>query len=333
MLRLWMVFCFLAVMSAKVTFSQTCGGFSDIIFLIDDSDSTKRNNPADRDTVTYAQGVTSFVQHFVDNTYLFNIRIAVIAFSKTTRVIADFTSNTTILTNALTSFQPEYRGSDSVEGMKLIKTMFRSSGRMGARHLAVLVTDGSTINPNLAGDYAQRCQDAGIEITSVAFGDAITLQELMLYSNQSEHTFKVMNDTELSTLIPNVTDIVCLDPCKAPLSASEPGLYRYPGNCAKFLQVAPFNRTDLVCVPKDCSYTTMWNDRLKICDFPSSATCDPCRGQADGRQASYHLYCNSYWECQGGVSQPRCCGSGKKYVEGSGCVAAGMGECQNPCPM
>ncbi|XP_067660390.1 protein PIF-like [Haliotis asinina] len=333
MLRLWRVFCFLVVMSAKVTFSQTCGGFSDIIFLIDDSDSTKRNNPTDPDSVTYAQGVTSFVQHFVDKADLSNIRIAVIAYSKTTRVITDFTSNSSTITNALNTFQPEFKGSDILEGMKLVKDMFQSSGRLGARHLVVIVTDGSTFNPDLAGNYAKRCQDAGIEITSVAFGDAISFQELMLYSNSSDRIFKVTNDTELSALTPNVTEIICGDPCEGPLSlVEEPGLFRYPGNCAKFLQVAPANQTGLECVSKDCSYTTMWNDRLKICDYPGSATCDPCRGQADGRRTSYHLYCNSYWECQGGVSQPRCCGSGKKYVEGTGCVAAGVSECPNPCP-
>lgn len=45
-----------------------------------------------------------------------------------------------------------------------------------------------------------------------------------------------------------------------------------------------------------------------------------CKSQADKYQYASKRTCRSYWECQGGISEPRCCPWGHSYLDGRGCI-------------
>ncbi|XP_041349295.1 uncharacterized protein LOC121368622 [Gigantopelta aegis] len=338
---------------ASCNLGADCGGLADITFLIDDSDSTKRPVPGNMTVVQYAPGVVDFIQTFIDNTDLGNVRISLLLFSDTARILTGFTDNSAVLSNALSSFIPEFQGTHTAEGIQLIAQQFSNLGRVGVLRSAIILLDGSSQNVAAASTQAAAAESQGINLVSAAFDIPIPIPELQMLSQDPAEAFKVTSDVLLSTLLRNITAIVC--PVTSPTTTMDPvtttaapisytnlcsscqyfngvGHVGHPTDCSFFIQ-CHLKETGLVATVKACSPGTLWNKPIEACDYPLNVVCDPCKSLSDGSQYANSVMCSAFWECAGKISQPMCCGVGQVFVPGSGCVADTGNTCNVACAL
>nr|KAG5707841.1 hypothetical protein BaRGS_016001 [Batillaria attramentaria] len=189
-----------------------CTGFGDIVFLIDDSDSTKRLE--DGTTTVLAPGQLSLVSSFIATSGLNSasgIQIQLAAYSETTRLLTSLTDDATAL-NAALSFTPEYQGSFAGLAISTVRTDLEANSRTGAGKVVIILTDGSTNDPAVLATEAPLLQNVATVI-SIAFNDGapppILESEQTTITGDANFNLRLNTDGELPGLLNEVVALAC----------------------------------------------------------------------------------------------------------------------------
>ncbi|CAG2232534.1 unnamed protein product [Mytilus edulis] len=100
------------------------------------------------------------------------------------------------------------------------------------------------------------------------------------------------------------------------------GYTNHPTSCDRFVVCYPTDVGILKPVTQLCSYGLFWSQSALPCRLTKDVYCphEVCKSQTDKYQYASKRTCRSYWECQGGISEPRCCPWGHSYLDGRGCI-------------
>ncbi|CAC5395142.1 unnamed protein product [Mytilus coruscus] len=100
------------------------------------------------------------------------------------------------------------------------------------------------------------------------------------------------------------------------------GYTNHPTSCDRFVVCYPTDIGILKPVTQLCPYGLFWSQSALTCKLTKDVYCphEVCKSQADKYQYASKRTCRSYWECQGGISEPRCCPWGHSYLDGRGCI-------------
>ncbi|KAK3794873.1 hypothetical protein RRG08_001023 [Elysia crispata] len=193
--------------------AQLCQGNIDIVFAIDDSDSTQRSDGAGGTTL--APGELSLARYFIQNS-LFgaasDISMAIIAHSSSGRVLQSFTTDTVVLESSLV-FAAENQGSNTGSGLQTAIDLHLASGRSGADKVIIFLLDSGTSDPVASATQAVRARTNGIRVYPVAFGNGnpapVTNVELGLLGVDPQAFFRVNSDLDLLGVADQIIGQAC----------------------------------------------------------------------------------------------------------------------------
>ncbi|WAR17501.1 PIF-like protein [Mya arenaria] len=109
--------------------------------------------------------------------------------------------------------------------------------------------------------------------------------------------------------------------------------YNHPTDCSKYVQCWQNSLGKLESLERQCGFTTYWSMSDMTCVRASLGYCqnDLCRNVNDGDHRMAEGNCRGYWQCERGISVPKCCPSGQHYNSSYGCEDNIDGECTDDC--
>ncbi|XP_059152265.1 collagen alpha-4(VI) chain-like isoform X1 [Physella acuta] len=97
-------------------------------------------------------------------------------------------------------------------------------------------------------------------------------------------------------------------------------LVPHPSDCDKYVQCYYNNLTNLdLGVVRQCPMGLFWSQQNKTCSPPNLVQCPYDHCKEDCEPYKMEGACGAYWECENGVSSPKCCQEYFSFVPGIGC--------------
>ncbi|GFO02335.1 hypothetical protein PoB_002884000, partial [Plakobranchus ocellatus] len=144
-----------------------CKGYSEVVFLIDGSDSTRRISD-DLSTVFYTRGVVDLVKNVTANIAMGPIREALISYSMTAELLVSLTDNTTAINHALDNIEPQYLNTKAGLAFRKAREALETARPPRAddvpRYIIYLV-DGAVSNVTDLALETQATRDKGIDVS------------------------------------------------------------------------------------------------------------------------------------------------------------------------
>lgn len=147
------------------TTSETpIGGSNEIVFLIDESGSMSWSDP---------DGIRKDAAKKLSDAMSADDKAAVVAFDHSTRLLTGFTSDKTVINNAIDQ-AGENGGTDMYNGLSVCFDLF--SGTSSANRVIVLLTDGDSEYSSF--DYETAAKNKNVKIYTVGLGAGVNEQDL-----------------------------------------------------------------------------------------------------------------------------------------------------------
>lgn len=194
-----------------------CGGKpADVFFVIDSSGSI-----SSKDFNKEVQFVQSVVKVFdIANE---KTRVGIISFSHTTKMVLALDNSLTKskLMSKIRNVEHIGGGTNTAEALRMVRQdgFRKDSERPGVAKIAIVLTDGLSINEDLTKREAKLTQLAGIKVFAIGIGHGIDLLEIKnIASNpDDDYVFQVDDFNSLET----IKDVLAIKTCKVKPSAEE----------------------------------------------------------------------------------------------------------------
>ncbi|XP_046571860.1 collagen alpha-1(XII) chain-like [Haliotis rubra] len=180
---------------------------ADILFLLDNSDSEGADNFAKEVNFVY-----NFANRFVIDSH--HNQISAITFSSTAKSEFWFNSYRTksAVVNAIKNIQYVGAGTNTAAGLKMARTQSFTKAhgaRVNSTRIAIVITDGRSINETETLKEAANLKKAGVTIISIGIGFGQDDHELKTMASTQNYVFSVENFDALKTIQKQVIETTC----------------------------------------------------------------------------------------------------------------------------
>ncbi|KAL3865534.1 hypothetical protein ACJMK2_042910 [Sinanodonta woodiana] len=115
----------------------------------------------------------------------------------------------------LSKLSPKGQGTNTHKALEFMKkNIFHNSSSSNTPQIAVIVTDGSSHNPQLTREYAETLKAMGVEIYTIGVGNDVNVEELDVISSYPnyEHVYLIndlKNVPQSMEALVSLTNLVC----------------------------------------------------------------------------------------------------------------------------
>ncbi|GFS04094.1 collagen alpha-4(VI) chain [Elysia marginata] len=307
-----------------------CSDPADVIFLIDGSYSIK---PPD-----WFQG-KQFVSYLINSLDIGpdSIKVGLVVYGSDIGDVVPlkpYKDKNELRERASGLVQPDVGSTNTALGLSRVRDMMREESRPGVPHIVIVITDGVSSSEDETRVQASLAKSEGITIFVVGVGDNVERRELEDMSSDPEKLFDAPNFRYLVSIVAELRDNICSDLCLQCLVDGGVGFNPYPPDCEKYVMCVPQGQT-YDPVIKSCPFGLFWSNEAVSCLDSRYVACpnDRCLSMmVGGSYASSSGNCRSYFRCSNSSrSNPVCCETGFRYIQGFGCTYDP--SCRAPCPL
>ncbi|KAK3605644.1 hypothetical protein CHS0354_032596 [Potamilus streckersoni] len=163
--------------------------------------------------------VKKFTEYFVTNILASAtaVDISVINFSNEADLVETFSKNSTAsyVSHMLSKLSHKGQGTNTHKALEFMKkNIFHNSSANNIPQIAVIVTDGSSHNPQLTREYAEMLKVMGVEIYAIGLGNDVNVVELEVISSDPDFEYVYLindvNNVPMSMeALASLTSLIC----------------------------------------------------------------------------------------------------------------------------
>nr|KAI8759927.1 collagen alpha-3(VI) chain-like [Biomphalaria glabrata] len=316
-------------------------GYSDLWLVLDVSSVSEGMARTDYtgDFAKLKNGVGKMMEIILDpsvqNT---DIHTGLVTFSDYARTLVDIsTPNSAIQAQNYVNTLPngiQQSGASLVAALRLITTRARDQNY---KSYVAIVAPETTYQNDLANIQNEFNRLKALGYTIVPFvvlnNRNLNLMNLQQQASGYNYLYSITGYNELEAATKNFTrDRLCYG-YVAPTPSPSGGLcdnsghrqngmdvVPHPSDCDKYIQCYYNNITLLdIGVVRNCPMGLHWNQPSKTCLNTTQVRCTKDRCREDCEPFKMEGACGAYWDCENGVSVPKCCPPSFAFVSGVGC--------------
>ncbi|XP_055900355.1 von Willebrand factor-like isoform X2 [Biomphalaria glabrata] len=316
-------------------------GYSDLWLVLDVSSVSEGMARTDYtgDFAKLKNGVGKMMEIILDpsvqNT---DIHTGLVTFSDYARTLVDIsTPNSAIQAQNYVNTLPngiQQSGASLVAALRLITTRARDQNY---KSYVAIVAPETTYQNDLANIQNEFNRLKALGYTIVPFvvlnNRNLNLMSLQQQASGYNYLYSITGYNELEAATKNFTrDRLCYG-YVAPTPSPSGGLcdnsghrqngmdvVPHPSDCDKYIQCYYNNITMLdIGVVRNCPMGLHWNQPSKTCLNTTQVRCTKDRCREDCEPFKMEGACGAFWDCENGVSVPKCCPPSFAFVSGVGC--------------
>lgn len=197
-----------------------CTAPFDLMFVLDESGSISSQN-----FTLEKQFAISFAQSFTFGATA--TQGGIVMFSTNARLVRTLTPSLPIFTNTLNAVVQVSGQTDITEGLTLAQSHLATSGRTGAQHVIVLVTDGVQTEPGDPVSAANAARAAGTRVMAVGVGSGVNASQIDGIADPGAAYF-ASAFTSLAPLVSTMTADLCPAPTPTATPTTDPSVTPSP---------------------------------------------------------------------------------------------------------
>ena len=184
-----------------------CANPADIMFLIDGSDSI------DAQEWNQARAfVARMIQNFEISQDTINVGITVYSSDIDSHIpVYPFRQKVVLNALARTLQHPTGITTNTAKGIQKIRDTFRAQpfSRMNAPKIAIVITDGTSVNPAETIRQANLAKEEGIRMITVAVGNTVFEEELRQIATNERKYYPVADFNTLRSIEASLREMIC----------------------------------------------------------------------------------------------------------------------------
>ncbi|CAL1548257.1 unnamed protein product, partial [Lymnaea stagnalis] len=278
----------------------------------------------------------NFVQNLQDpsvtNT---GVRAGLVTYSDNFQVITNVTApNSVSLTAAAVNNLPNGLRQGAANLANALRAIVLPPRVSDYRSYVAIIAPESSYTADQTNVLAEIARLKALGYTIVPFviaeNNRLDVQTLMREASGAQYFFDFNNYSQLEAALKNFTRDGL---CKGYVGPKAGGLcdnsghrvngmsvVAHPMDCDKYVQCYYNNLINLdIGVVRTCPRGLHWNQANKTCGQPNEIRCPNDRCREDCEPYKMEGACGAYWDCENGVSTPKCCQQFFSFIPGVGC--------------
>ncbi|CAL1547479.1 unnamed protein product [Lymnaea stagnalis] len=313
-------------------------GVTDLLLVVDVSNNAEQLSRFQYtgDFARVKNGITKMLEIILDpsvtNT---GVRAGLVTYSDNFQVITNVTApNSVSLTAAAVNNLPNGLRQGAANLANALRAIVLPPRVSDYRSYVAIIAPESSYTADQTNVLAEIARLKALGYTIVPFviaeNNRLDVQTLMREASGAQYFFDFNNYSQLEAALKNFTRDGL---CKGYVGPKAGGLcdnsghrvngmsvVAHPMDCDKYVQCYYNNLINLdIGVVRTCPRGLHWNQANKTCGQPNEIRCPNDRCREDCEPYKMEGACGAYWDCENGVSTPKCCQQFFSFIPGVGC--------------